>query len=108
MILAGESRVRRPVVPVPTKKTAGVYVFRSISGHTVVGPTNVLQDSRTDRTVSEESKERLLDHVRTLYPYTRDSVTLGVYSGLRPATQHQDYVFNFDLESNWITLGGIR
>ena len=34
------------LVQVPTKKTAGLYVFKSVYGHTVVGPTNVKQKDR--------------------------------------------------------------
>jgi len=108
VILEGETRVGRPVVPIPTKKTAGVYVFPSISGHTVVGPTNRPQDSKTDGSVSRESVEMLVDHVNALYPATRGSRVLGVYSGLRPATEHQDYCINFDLDNHWVTVGGIR
>ena len=38
----------------------------------------------------------------------RGAAILGVYSGLRPATEHQDYIINFDLDNRWITVGGIR
>ena len=41
--------VKGTVVPVPSKQTAGVYIFQSVYGHTVVGPTNVRQASKTDR-----------------------------------------------------------
>ena len=33
----------RPLVPVPSSQTAGLYIFPTVYGHTVVGPTNVLQ-----------------------------------------------------------------
>ena len=111
MILNGENlehRARRPIVPVPTKLTAGVYIFRSISGHTVVGPTNIRQESRTDRSVSQDSLQSMMEHVQTLYPSTKDASILGVYAGLRPATEHQDYIVSIDLSRGWITLGGIR
>ena len=41
--------VKGTVVPIPSKQTAGVYIFQSVYGHTVVGPTNVRQASKTDR-----------------------------------------------------------
>ena len=41
--------VKGTVVPIPSKQTAGVYIFQSVYGHTVVGPTNVRQTSKTDR-----------------------------------------------------------
>ena len=34
------------LVPVPSKRTAGVYIFKSVYGHTVVGPTNIEQKDR--------------------------------------------------------------
>jgi L-2-hydroxyglutarate oxidase LhgO len=37
--------VRAMVVPVPTKNFAGVYIFKSVYNHVVVGPTNVRQVS---------------------------------------------------------------
>jgi len=108
IILEGKSKVYRPVVPVPTKKTAGVYIFTSVSGHTVVGPTNIPQRSRTDKCVSEESKKMLKNHVNAFYPCTTNQALLGVYCGLRPATQHQDYCLNIQQHIGWITIAGIR
>ena len=111
LILSGdniEQRVRRPILPVPTKQTAGVYIFKSISGHTVVGPTNIRQESRTDRSVSQDSIKSMMDHVQSLYPGAKVASLLGTYAGLRPATEHQDYVVSIDLTRGWITLGGIR
>lgn len=35
------------LVQLPTKETAGFYVFKSVYGHTVVGPTNVKQKDRS-------------------------------------------------------------
>ena len=104
----GQSILTRPVVPVPTKATAGVYVFKSISGHTVVGPTNIPQRSKTEKFVSEASKKLLRNHVTDLYPHTKGKALLGVYAGLRPATCQQDYVIDFDHANNWVTVGGIR
>eukprot|EP00092_Neocalanus_flemingeri_P007384 GFUD01007972.1.p1 GENE.GFUD01007972.1~~GFUD01007972.1.p1 ORF type:complete len:416 (+),score=114.41 GFUD01007972.1:113-1360(+) len=100
--------ISRPVVPVPTKKTAGLYVFETVYGHTVVGPTNVRQSSKTDRLVSALSQRTLLDHIHSLYPSMRSAVPLGLYAGLRPATQHQDYCIDIDLARGWVTVGGIR
>ena len=100
--------IARPVVPIPTKQTAGLYVFESVYGHTVVGPTNIRQHSKTDKTVSRASMTSMMDHMMTLYPSMRLATPLGVYAGLRPATQHQDYCINFDLARGWVTVGGIR
>ena len=69
--------------------TSGLYVFETPYGHTVVGPTNVRQDSRTDRTVGPASRQQLLEHCHALLPASRAWPPLGLYAGLRPATQHQ-------------------
>ena len=68
---------------------AGLYMVVTPYGHTVVGPTNIRQDSRSDRSVTAESRRLLLAHCHALYPVTRGWTPLGVYAGLRPATQHQ-------------------
>merc|ERR1719312_992879 len=70
--------VARPVVPVPTKQTAGLYVFETVYGHTVVGPTNVRQPSKTDRTVSVASMTSLMSHIVNLYPKHPQGHTTGV------------------------------
>jgi len=100
--------IARPVVPVPTKQTAGLYVFETVYGHTVVGPTNIRQDSKTDSLVSQASVSALQNHLFSLYPSMREATPLGLYAGLRPATQHQDYCINIDLARGWVTVGGIR
>lgn len=100
--------ITRPIVPVPNKQTAGLYVFETVYGHTVVGPTNVRQESKTDRHVSNSSISDLLNHLFSLYPSMRSARPVGLYAGLRPATQHQDYCINIDLARGWVTVGGIR
>ena len=100
--------VHGTVVPFPSKQTAGVYVFRSVWGHVVVGPTNIKTEDKHDRSISAESFNNLYDHVTSLYPDIRNCQLLGGYSGLRPATQHQDYVIDIDAGHGWVTVAGIR
>jgi len=102
------SPVTRPVVPVPGKQSAGLYVFITPYGHTVVGPTNIPQQDRADTTVSPTSITTLTTHLFSLFPCMMSSQPLGLYAGLRPATQHQDYVVRIQLDRGWITVGGIR
>ena len=45
--------VNGTVVPIPSKQTAGVYIFKSVYGHIVVGPTNIKQEDKFDRIRSE-------------------------------------------------------
>lgn len=100
--------VHGTIVPIPSKQTAGVYVFRSVWGHVVVGPTNVKTEDKHDKSISAESFSKLYDHVTSLYPDIRNCKLLGGYSGLRPATEHQDYVINIDAGHGWVRVAGIR
>jgi len=106
--LNGSSWISRPVVPVPNKRTAGLYIFPTVYGHTVVGPTNVIQDSKSDKSVSLESQAQMLQHIYRLIPGLRGSKPLGMWAGLRPATQHADYQISFRPDRGWVTVGGIR
>ncbi len=76
-------------------------MFETPYGHTVVGPTNIRQDSRTDRSVTPDSRLQLLEHCHALYPASRAWVPLGVYAGLRPATQHQGSTLPCILQSKF-------
>ena len=105
---ASAGTISRPVVPVPGKQSAGLYVFETAYGHTVVGPTNISQTSKTDRLVSTSSQETLLAHLYSLYPSMKTAIPVGLFAGLRPATQHQDYCIGIDLDRGWVTVGGIR
>ena len=96
------------VVPIPSKQTAGIYVFRSVWGHVVVGPTNVPQQDKYDRSISTASFNQLYEHVASLYPDIVECPLLGGWSGLRPATQQQDYIIDIDTGHGWVTVAGIR
>ena len=58
--------------------------------------------------MSAESVASLLSHVQSLYPLLDTSRLIGGYSGLRPASQHQDYSITFDLGRGWVRVAGIR
>ena len=64
----GEDLVRSLVVPVPTKTTAGVYVFSSLYGNVVVGPTMMRQRSKDDRSCDPAVQAELRRHAETLFP----------------------------------------
>ena len=56
------------VTQVPTKTYAGLYIFKSVYGHYVVGPTNVLQDSKEDRGCDVDNVADLKNHIFTFFP----------------------------------------
>ena len=71
---------------------AGLYVFKSVYGNYVVGPTNVVQNSKEDRQCSEKSVEQLKLHIFGNYPKLKDHQIQSYYAGLRPRCQEsKDY-----------------
>ena len=53
--------VRRPLQPMPTDHTKGVFVFPSLYGHIVVGPTAVDTDDRVPGGVSSTARRTLME-----------------------------------------------
>ena len=64
----GDDIVKTMAVQVPTKTYAGLYIFQSVYGHIVVGPTNVRQDSKVDRSVSLDTVAMLEAHAYKTFP----------------------------------------
>lgn len=94
------------VTQVPTKTYQGLYVFKSVYGHFVVGPTNILQDSKEDRGCDVESLATLESHIFKCFPSLKSCKMLGTYVGLRPRTpQSHDYQIRFNQDKSFVTLG---
>jgi glycerol-3-phosphate dehydrogenase len=49
-----------------------------------------------------------MDEGEAILPALAGQYINAVYAGLRPATEHRDYVLGVDSASKWITVGGIR
>lgn len=96
------------ILPVPTKTTKGVVIFRTIFGNLAVGPTAEEQASRTDASTQSETLQELRAKGIEMLPELADFEVTTVYAGLRPATEHQDYQISQDEAQNYITVGGIR
>ena len=60
------------------------------------------------RRVSASSLSSLLTHLSSLYPGLDTARLLGGYSGLRPASEHQDYCISLQLWRGWVRLASIR
>jgi glycerol-3-phosphate dehydrogenase len=97
------------VTQVPTKTYAGLYIFNSVYGNVVVGPTNIKQESKEDRGCSVESKERLESHIFKYFPGLEGRKLVATYAGLRPGCEESnDYQIRFSRDKTWATLGAIR
>jgi len=96
------------ILPVPTKTTKGVVIFRTIFGNIAVGPTAEEQESRTDASTEAATLEELRRKGIEMLPELADYEITTVYAGLRPATEFQDYQISQAEAQNYITVGGIR
>ncbi|MBL8835655.1 MAG: NAD(P)/FAD-dependent oxidoreductase [Alphaproteobacteria bacterium] len=96
------------VLPVPTERTKGVVVCRTIFGNLIVGPTAEDQDDRTAATVDQAALRALIDTGTRILPALADHPVTATYAGLRPATEHKDYQIEALPSANWITVAGIR
>jgi len=97
------------VTQVPTKTYAGLYVFKSVYGHYVVGPTNVPQDSKEDRGCDVDNVADMKNHIFSYFPGLKDHEMIATYSGLRPRSpEFHDYQIRFNKDLSWATLGAIR
>ena len=99
----------RPIQPVPSQFTKGIFVYSTLYDQIVVGPTAQDQISRTDNTLDSNVRKELISHAsRVLGPQFDKSKLIGEYVGIRPGTTKRDYQIQLHHASNFITVGGIR
>jgi len=96
------------ILPVPTKTTKGVVIFRTIFGNIAVGPTAEEQESRTDASTEAATLAELRCKGIEMLPELANYEITTTYAGLRPATEFQDYQISQHETQNYITVGGIR
>jgi len=96
------------VLPVPTARTKGVVLFRTVFGNLAVGPTAQDQESRTDASTDAQSIQDLMTAGVEKIPALKDIPITAVYAGLRPASQFSDYQIKAHERKNYITVGAIR
>jgi glycerol-3-phosphate dehydrogenase len=96
------------VLPVPTSRGKGVLVSPTIYGNVMLGPTSEDIEDRTDTATTETGLELLLGKGRALMPELLEEEVTATYTGLRAATEHDDYVVDVDAVQRYVVLGGIR
>lgn len=96
------------VMPVPTEASRGVLLFSSVYGDIVIGPTAEEQDTRDTPTVDEATLNMLVDQAVLILPCLEEYKMSSSYAGLRPASNHVDYVIDSDKDNPWVTVAGIR
>ena len=100
--------LRAIILPVPTARTKGVVLFRTAFGNLAIGPTAEDQDEREIATCDQDTLRWLRFRAIALVPALAGIDVSAIYAGLRPASEHKDYVIEALKEKSWITVGGIR
>lgn len=96
------------ILRVPTDRTKGVLLARTVFGNLLLGPTAEDQDDRVHATCEEQVLRRIMAEGEAMLPALAGQPVTAIYAALRPATEHRDYVLKADANESWITVGGIR
>lgn len=100
--------INRIILPVPTARTKGVLVARTVFGNLLLGPTAIDVPDKNDTSVSSGSLQSLLQAGRRMLPELVHEEVTTTYAGLRAATEYPDYQIGFYPGDALITVGGIR
>lgn len=105
---AASAHMRTTLLPVPTERTKGIVLCRTIFGNVLVGPTAEETDERDIATVDHNTLAHLLAHAARLVPALSQMPVTAVYAGLRPATELKQYRIDCRPKDHYIAAGGIR
>lgn len=102
-------QVEHIVLPIPTKVTKGKLMCPTIHGNMLVGPTAEDLDNKTDKSVTPEGLQSIVDDVKRLIPNVNVNDTITQYSGLRPNRNPEGLHVDMweDLEG-FVNLSGVR
>ena len=104
-----DTTITRPIQPVPSQFTKGIFIFSTIYNQLVVGPTALDQSSRTDRSINDRVANDLDSIIKRVIPNLDVKKALvGEYVGIRPGTDQRDYQIHLFPSKNWIAVAGIR
>ena len=96
------------ILRVPTERTKGVLLTRTVFGNLLLGPTAEDQDDRVHARTDEAVLRRIMREGEVMLPALAGQPVTATFAGLRPATEHRDYQLTADPEARFITVGGIR
>jgi glycerol-3-phosphate dehydrogenase len=104
-----QTRITHPIQPISSQRTKGIFVFSTMYGQLVVGPTALDQVSRTDRTIDPTVADELDRTIQRILPRMDPKDALvGEYVGVRPGTDRRDYQIHLTPHRRWIAVAGIR
>ncbi|MEQ1956729.1 NAD(P)/FAD-dependent oxidoreductase [Mesorhizobium sp. CN2-181] len=96
------------ILRVPTERTKGVLITRTVFGNLLLGPTAEDQEDRIHAACEEAVLRRIMAEGEAMLPALAGQTVTATFAALRPATEHRDYVLKADAKSGWLTVGGIR
>jgi glycerol-3-phosphate dehydrogenase len=96
------------LLPVPTERTKGVVLARTIFGNVLVGPTAEEQTDRDRASVDQAALKALVAKAVEMVPALAAMPVNAAYAGLRPASDTKAYRIRHERDRHWVTLGGIR
>ncbi|GAX18469.1 hypothetical protein FisN_2Lh123 [Fistulifera solaris] len=105
-IYSSNTLVTRPIQPVPSPQTKGIFVFSTLYDQLVVGPRALDQPSREDCSVNPSVSAALEQHLLRIVPQVDPLSYRGDYVGIRPGTEHCDY--QISVSQKWIACASIR
>ena len=95
------------LLKVPTARTKGVLIAPTVFGNLLLGPTAEDQEDRIHASCDEDVLRSIRAEGERMLPELAGQTVTACFAGLRPATEHRDYVLKADPQG-WITVGGIR
>jgi glycerol-3-phosphate dehydrogenase len=96
------------ILKVPTERTKGVLLSRTVFGNLLLGPTAEDQDDRIHARTDEAVLRRIIAEGEAMLPALASQEVTATFAGLRPATEHRDYQLAVDGATRFITIGGVR
>ena len=79
----------------------------TVFGNLLLGPTAEDQEDRIHAACDEAVLRSISAEGERMLPALAGQTVTACFAGLRPATEHRDYVLKVD-PAGWITVGGIR
>ncbi len=101
------SLVNAIILKVPNERTKGVLIAPTVFGNVIVGPTAEDQDDRLHAACDADMLRAIRAEGERMMPGLAGQTITAAFAGLRPASEHRDYVLASD-PAGWITVGGIR